>query len=1077
MPDPTPSGPSADRNLFFGVLALQMDFVSRDGLVAAMHAWVLDKHKPLGQILLERQALTAERHALLDALVREHLKLHDGDPQKSLAAVSSVGPARQQLEQIADADLHASLAHLPATPATDGDTHPTRRPPGPATLPTCPTRHDPNATRDPSVGTPTSSGLRFRALRPHAKGGLGEVFVALDEELGREVALKEIQERYAGHRESRARFVQEAQITGGLEHPGVVPVYGLGAYADGRPFYAMRLIRGDSLREAAERFHREQAGLPAGERALRLRQLLGRFVAVCQAVAYAHSRGVLHRDLKPANVMVGQYGETLVVDWGLAKALDRADGEGTEGKLRPGPGGDPTATEPGAALGTPAYMSPEQAAGRPDLLGPRSDVYSLGATLYTLLTGRPPLTHADTGEVLRRAQRGEFPRPREVAPGVPAALEAVCLRAMALRPEGRYGSAQALAEDVERWLADEPVGAYREPLPARLARWARRHRASVMSAAASLGVLALSLGVLAAVLTGHNRALAAANARERVAKEKARGNFRLARQAVKDYCVVVSGNLRLKQADLNDLRKELLATAARFHEQFKEQEGDDPDVRAERAYALFELGTIASQTGSAEEALGHIGQALALWGPLVEAHPDNREYRNGLAISHNAAAVLYGRLGRAKDAEAAYRKVLELRQEMADADPGDTGEKALLSRAHSNLALWLAGGDRFAEAEGHYEKALTTMQTLAEADRGNARYLSDLADTRHKLGFVYDRMGRRPQAGEAYREALALRERLHRDHPLNLQYQNDLGFSHYNLGGWYRAAGEPRKAEAAYRSAIDAFQKAADARPSVPDHQSDLATALNALGLLYHATGQKEKAPAIFRRALDIRERLSKLYPGNVGYAIELGGNSCNMGRWLVNNGDPKEALPWFDKAQAALEGVRRRQPGHAEARRFLWVTHWQRADALRWLGRPAESLKEWDRALELSPTEEARLTTRLSRAKALTGVGKYEQAAVEAEELAGRPSVSDFAVYEAAGVLSGASEAAARDAQRPAAERQQRAERYAAGAVALLRRLQSQGYFKNRAIFTTMQKDKEFDPLRQRPDFQRLVTEIGRKP
>jgi hypothetical protein len=189
MSDVKPSRPTADRNLLLGILALQMDFISRDALFAGMHAWVLDKAKSLGQILLQQGVLRPDRHELLEALVQKHLEMHDGDAQKSLADVSSVSSVRQELEQIADPDVHASLAHVAASPSDDEDTYPTRKP---------------SDAKLPSAGVPTSAGLRFHILRPHAKGGLGEVFVAHDEELRREVALKEIQEHYADDPSSRA---------------------------------------------------------------------------------------------------------------------------------------------------------------------------------------------------------------------------------------------------------------------------------------------------------------------------------------------------------------------------------------------------------------------------------------------------------------------------------------------------------------------------------------------------------------------------------------------------------------------------------------------------------------------------------------------------------------------------------------------------------------------------------------------------------------------------------------------------------------------------------------------------------
>jgi serine/threonine protein kinase len=465
----------ADRNLLFGILALQLDFVPRDALIQAMNAWVLDKSRGLGQILIDQGALSSDRHALLEALVQEHLKQHSNDAEKSLAALSSVGSVRDQLQNLKDPELGETLAHLTSKDAEQ-------------------------STVDwPSPGVPTSAGGRFRILRPHAKGGLGEVFVARDEELHREVALKQIQETHADNPQSRSRFVLEAEITGGLEHPGIVPVYGLGTYDDGRPFYAMRFIKGDSLKDAIERYHGTDGnGLEPGERSLEFRKLLGRFVDVCNAIAYAHSRGVLHRDLKPGNIMLGPYGETLVVDWGLAKPVGRPEKElGAEATLRPPSASGSAQTQAGAALGTPAYMSPEQAAGKLDDLGPASDVYSLGATLYCLLTGKPPVHELDLATAISKVQAGDIRRPRDVNPEVPRALEAVCLRAMSLWPKGRYQSPRELADDIEHWLADEPVSTYREPSWERFRRWRRRHSRLIGGSLAAMVTAILAMTFVA----------------------------------------------------------------------------------------------------------------------------------------------------------------------------------------------------------------------------------------------------------------------------------------------------------------------------------------------------------------------------------------------------------------------------------------------------------------------------------------------------------------------------------------------------------------------------------------------------
>ncbi len=520
----------AGRDLLLGLLALQIDFISREALSSALHARARADALSLGQVLVDQGSLNPDTHALVEALVHRHLELHGHDPARSAASLRIPEDVREELRQL----------HAPALPD-----HNSLSPPE---------EDHSSVPRSPGLGTPTSAGQRFHLLRPHARGGLGEVWVARDEELHREVALKEIRGQYADKPENRARFVREAEITGSLEHPGIVPVYGLGQYADGRPFYAMRFIQGGNLKEAIQHLHRAEANSRnAGERILALRQLLYRFRDVCNAIAYAHSRGVLHRDLKPSNIMLGRYGETLIVDWGLAKPFAKSDGAapGDEEPLRPVLRPE-SETVTGEGLGTPQFTSPEQAAGRWNQLGPASDVYSLGATLYCLLTGRAPFPdprEVGLQEVLHRVQLGEFPPPRRINPQVPAALEAICLRAMALRPDARYSTALALAEDVEYWLADEPVTVYREPWGVRLRRWRRSHK-TLVTATAVLLLTAIGATMLGTLVLGRERA-----------RTQARAQVEALRDAGPSAVPVLLADLERCRADALPRLRELWAQA------------------------------------------------------------------------------------------------------------------------------------------------------------------------------------------------------------------------------------------------------------------------------------------------------------------------------------------------------------------------------------------------------------------------------------------------------------------------------------------------------------------------------------
>jgi formylglycine-generating enzyme required for sulfatase activity/tRNA A-37 threonylcarbamoyl transferase component Bud32 len=470
-----------DTNLLFGILAMKMNFIRQDDLLEAMGIWFLDRQKTLGEILTQRQAISPQDCNLLDAMVLQsqirqgHVDRPDGQdrpaaPAKPLELVGANGTPDYDLGQL----------------TTE---------PGPLS--------DNELTADWSDLRHGNSLERYVLVRPHAKGGIGKVSVALDVQLNREVALKELLEEHRAKRDSRVRFLLEAEVTARLEHPGIVPVYGIGLNASGEPFYVMRFIKGESFKDAVQQFHKGRGasgrGLSSGQSLLGLQQLLRRFVDVCYTIEYAHSRGVIHRDLKPSNVIVGKYGETLVVDWGLAKCVGKDEKRvlADEPTIRPSSHSGSTDTVAGFAVGTPAFMSPEQAEGDTSHVGFASDVYGLGATLYYLLTGQNPISEREITTALRHARRGEFRRPREVDPEIPPALEAICLKAMAQRAEDRFDSPRMLADDLELWLAGEPVSAWPEPARLKLRRWVVRNRTLVSSAAAALLVALVTGGYLA----------------------------------------------------------------------------------------------------------------------------------------------------------------------------------------------------------------------------------------------------------------------------------------------------------------------------------------------------------------------------------------------------------------------------------------------------------------------------------------------------------------------------------------------------------------------------------------------------
>jgi serine/threonine protein kinase len=752
----------------------------------------------------------------------------------------------------------------------------------------------------------------FRILGEVGRGGMGVVYEAGQISLGRKVALKVLP--FASTLDPRhlQRFKNEAQAAAHLHHTNIVPVFAVGCER-GVHYYAMQFIDGHTvaaliraLRQAAVRptaaepltapYLPSDPAAPAApattasapptpfpaafstERSAQspayFRNVAQLGVQAAEALDHAHQMGVLHRDVKPANLMVEATGHLWVTDFGLARFQ-----------------ADANLTLSGDLVGTLRYMSPEQALAQRGVVDHRTDVYSLGATLYELLTHEPAVPGEDRHEIVRRIAEEEPVPPRRHNKVIPAELEVVVLKAMAKNPAERYATAQELADDLRRFLDDKPVRARRTPLRQRLARWARRHKAWVAAAAAVL-VLATAALAVSNVLVW----------RERQRAEK-RSEF--ARRVVNDMYTDFAEKWLADEAEMEEVQREFLLKALGFYEELAREGGSDPGVRLETAKAYRRVGDIQAKLHDYDKAGEAYDKAVALLTRLAADRPGEPTDRQELALAHNNRGKLLRQTGRASDAAEDWQRALDLREELVRQHPGEPAYRRDLAGSYNNRAIRLVEVGKRADAEQSYRQALAAWADLAREYPDEPEYRFDVSRSYSNLGLLLAASGRsegaeetfdqaadrRRKAEEAFAKAVALLQDLVKAHPRAAAYRQALAHGHYirgrlasedalalqlglpglcagpgRQGAVLTAATRSRTAEEAFQQALELQRKLVEDFPRVPSYRHELAKSWDSLGRRLEQTGRHDEAQFAFRQSLPHWNRLTQRYPDDASY-------------------------------------------------------------------------------------------------------------------------------------------------------------------------------------------------------------------
>jgi serine/threonine protein kinase len=870
----------------------------------------------------------------------------------------------------------------------------------------------------------------YKLLEQIGEGGMGTVWMAEQTEpIQRRVAVKVVKEGMDS-RQVLARFEAERQALALMEHPNIAKVLDAGKTPAGRPYFVMELVKGQPITKYCD------------EKRLGVRERLDLFGDVCRAVQHAHQKGIIHRDLKPSNVLVAPYdGKPVVkvIDFGVAKATGQRLTDRT------------LFTGFGALVGTPEYMSPEQAEVNNQDIDTRSDVYSLGVLLYELLTGSTPLTRkrikeAALLEVLRVIREEEPPRPstrlsesKDALPSISAQrqmeparltrlvrgeLDWITMRALEKDRNRRYETANGLALDVQRYLADEPVQACPPSASYRLRKFVRRHRSAVTVAAAMVVL------VLAATVVSAWQAVRATLAEEKTGKALIAARDTL--DAVIDDVVVT---MFAKQPKLDDSEKEFLRKVLEQYQAVASQVGASPENRYLRAKGAFQVARLRATLGEFAEGIAGFREAALLLEQLVEDCPTVAKYRKSLASTNSNLAIRLAQAGQDREAETAFRRCIELHTKLAAEFPDNIQYRNYLATNHGDLGLLLERRNNLAPAAQAFATALDIEEKVV-AEAGNvAAYRLDLARIRLGLAMLRRKQGKLDEADELHEKAVAEQEKQLEKSPDVPKQRQDLAHSYQGWGIVRAEQGRMDDAEKKFARAIELRKRLTVDFPRFEVYRRDLGRNYNDLGYLLMLEKKFPAAEEAYRHALDIQEKMVAERGSIAAHREDAANTYTNLGKLHQQRKAPAEALPMLDKARAHLKIALDANAKNPVARRLYQENLRTMADSYGVLG------------------DHARL-------------------AATADELAGFGYAPAEDTYAAASMVSGCIALVDKDTELAAAQRKDLAESYAEKSLKLLRQAVERGF----TDAARMQKDPRLEPLRERPEYRKLLAELEGK-